>query len=384
MITKIAFKNYKSFKERQELEIKPITVLIGKNSSGKSAIAKLLALVENSLRGDSEYPLKITGYDNGIELGAVFEDLIYGRSRTGKLELEISDSNNNKLEIIIGTEKEVPKIFSWTFNGVEKIGFDNVFRGFRLESNEKELQINDLSYNIDYIGPFRMVPPRELSGINANVEVKKLGYEGEGAYSLLLQDGLTTQRYLISRVSKWYQKSFENWGIYLNKDKDPFSQIELYRKDDSIYINLADVGQGMSQALPLVVKAMMPVQMDEIAIIEQPELHLHPAAHGNLAELFVESLAEKNRHYFIETHSQNFVLRLRRLIAEKKYSWFNAENLAIYFVDFDDKNNTSCLKPIKIDNNGYVDFWPGNIFNEALDEAIALREAQEEGEHYEN
>ena len=66
--------------------------------------------------------------------------------------------------------------------------------------------------------------------------------------------------------------------------------------------------------------------------IEEPELHLHPAAHGNLAELFVESLTDTNKNYFIETHSQNFILRLRALVAEGK---INCEDLAIYYVDYD-------------------------------------------------
>ena len=38
MLRKISFKNYKPFKDWQELELRPITILIGKNSSGKSAM----------------------------------------------------------------------------------------------------------------------------------------------------------------------------------------------------------------------------------------------------------------------------------------------------------------------------------------------------------
>ena len=51
-----------------------------------------------------------------------------------------------------------------------------------------------------------------------------------------------------------------------------------------------------------------------LTIIEEPELHLHPSAHGDLAERFAESLKDKNKRYLIETHSENFILRKSRRV----------------------------------------------------------------------
>ena len=45
MITKIKFKNYKAFPDLEELELRPVTLIIGKNSSGMSSILKLIALL---------------------------------------------------------------------------------------------------------------------------------------------------------------------------------------------------------------------------------------------------------------------------------------------------------------------------------------------------
>jgi predicted ATPase len=78
MINKISFKNFKIFKEKQTLEIKPITVLIGKNNTGKSAILKLPVLVSSSLKGEPigwKYRIGDDG-DNLIELGTDFQDLV--------------------------------------------------------------------------------------------------------------------------------------------------------------------------------------------------------------------------------------------------------------------------------------------------------------------
>ena len=44
MLKKIGLKNVRSFKDLKDLEIKPITVLCGTNSSGKSTILKSLLL----------------------------------------------------------------------------------------------------------------------------------------------------------------------------------------------------------------------------------------------------------------------------------------------------------------------------------------------------
>lgn len=374
MVKKIGFKNYKSFKERQTLELKPITILIGKNSSGKSAITKLASLIEQSLSGQHEAPVKWNNNANGVELGAEFEDLIYGRSKTGKLEIEIEDENE-KLELIIGTEKGEPQIFSWKLNGVEKL-YDSKFIGFHLDTQDEELKIKSLKLNSDYIGPFRISPSREHSESDIHSVITKVGYQGEDAYPILIQDGLKTLHPLLDKVSQWYENNFEGWGLKLNKDKAPFLQLEVTRDQGRININLKDVGQGMSQALPLVVKAFIEPEDSELTSMEQPELHLHPGAHGSLAELFVESLESGKKSYLIETHSQNFVLRLRRLIAENKYTFFTSDDLAIYYVDFNETKNASILKRINVNKEGGVDYWPDQVFNETLVETLALRNAQ--------
>ena len=178
-------------------------------------------------------------------------------------------------------------------------------------------------------------------------------------------------------MSEFYQKNFEGWGIKVNQDNAPPYQIELIK--DALKINLKDVGLGMIHTLPLVVRASIDAPEDTLIIIEEPELHLHPAAHGNLAEMFALSLKDKHKKYFIETHSQNFVLRLRRLIAEGK---MNPEDVVIYYVDFDEAANESQLIRINIDDMGRPTdesgkiYWPAHVFSETLDETTAIRTAQ--------
>jgi AAA15 family ATPase/GTPase len=111
MITKISFENYKSFKEKQTLELRPMTILIGKNSSGKSAILKLLPLLENALSAGFEEPLSLN--NNGVELGVTFKDLIFGRKQISDLTFELETNRKKKLTIKIASgirDQDTPKI----------------------------------------------------------------------------------------------------------------------------------------------------------------------------------------------------------------------------------------------------------------------------------
>jgi predicted ATPase len=370
MINTIKFKNYKLFKKEQKLELRPITVLIGKNSSGKSAVLKLTTLIENSLSGSFSEPIRLN--NNGVELGGGFRDLVYGR-RYGRIEFSF-ESKTEKLEIVIGSNaqtRDSPEIFSWQLNDFEADTGKEKFKGFLCESKK----IETLSLKTDYISSFR-------EGLSRYFEKPlkidfKVGLKGENVYSILIEDALTTLQLGLKQVSTFYKTNFEEWEIGVNEDNLPLYQIELVKND--LKVNLKDVGLGMIHALPLVVSTFLKAKEETLVVIEEPELHLHPAAHGNLAELFVNSLKNGNKRYLIETHSQNFVLRLRRLVAEDK---LNKDDIVIYYVDFDEEENESQLKRINIDNMGRpVDesgktYWPSHIFSETLDETSAIRTAQ--------
>ena len=363
MINKIKFSNYKLFKGQQILELKPMTVLIGKNSSGKSAVLKLITLIENSLSGNFQEPLLLT--NNGIELGGEYKDLIHKRLYN---QLKFSLENDiEKLDIVINSDSRGQVISYWKLNDIEANISTEIFSGFRSASEE----IKTLSLKTDYISSYREGLKRYFEKNRKTYEV--IGTKGENVYLILIEDALTSSQNIIKKVSTFYQDNFEGWSIRVNEDNAPPYQIELEKGE--LRINLKEVGLGMIHALPLVVSASIPAKEETLIIIEEPELHLHPAAHGNLAQLFAESLTDTNKHYLIETHSQNFVLRLRALVAEGK---LNKEHLALYYVEYDEDESESNLKLIDVDDLGEVDYWPEDIFNESLYETIRIRKAQKE------
>ncbi|MFC1605222.1 DUF3696 domain-containing protein, partial [Planctomycetota bacterium] len=105
-------------------------------------------------------------------------------------------------------------------------------------------------------------------------------------------------------------------------------------------------------------------------IVEQPEIHLHPAAQANLADLFVH-YANEGKQLVVETHSEHLLLRVRRRIAEGKIS---PDKVRIFLVE---KSGTSTrIRCLKLEKNGHFQRWPKGFFEEGYKEAMAIAEAQ--------
>ena len=131
-VKSISFENYKAFYEKQTMQLKPITILIGKNSSGKSSIAKLFTLLENSLNGDIDEPLLLN--NNGVELGAEFDNLFPGNNPAGiSLNFQIIFENNVEIEIAL-------------LKKVDGYGLDIFQWKYQDDTQQFELELQDNGY----------------------------------------------------------------------------------------------------------------------------------------------------------------------------------------------------------------------------------------------
>lgn len=374
MINKLSFKNYKLFKEKQTLELKPITILIGKNNSGKSAVLKLPTLIAGSLSGDFSQPFD-TKYED-VRIGLAPEDFFYNREITNdSLDFDIMQGNESLINCsIIGDINNNIRLRALNYKG-KKIDLRNTkVKGFIPEGESVDV------FNFDYIEAFRMKPEPNFQ--KKTSDILKVGVNGENSYSLYAKY-YDEQNPIYKSISDWYFENFENWKLEVNQISGSVISYEITLKNGTNKpINIVNTGSGISQSFPLILRSFMPVEEPTLIIMEEPETHLHPAAHGNLAERFVNSfLEDNNRNYLIETHSQNFVLRMRRLVAEGK---LKPEQLAIYYVDFKEELNESVLEKIVLDEFGRVEWWPEGIFSETLSETIGIRTAQLDNPTYGN
>ena len=375
----LEFSQYKRFSDKERLKIKPVTLLVGKNSSGKSSITKLLPVIAKSMSGDLRRSVMQLDTD-GVSLGVSYQSLCHNGNSTG-LEFGVSYSNGVRISAsLIANSKDEIEIFNYVVDcdgksvklkiDEDHTSYINIDNGEKYSTtdfsglvNEKFLGDNginaDFSFNTDYIGPLRCEPERTTYYKGTELS-DNVGPKGDNAYQLLCADERLT-----TIVSEWFEKNFDGCHLRVVQGGEKGAYMIQMNKPDngSYWVNIADEGMGMSQILPIVVRCMHPVE-NSIVVIEQPELHLHPAAHESLAKLFATTSKTNKQSYIVETHSENILLGIREAVVDSNID-FNPEDVIIYFVDEDE--NVAFLTDITIDSDGMLSDWPEGVFNESYD-----------------
>jgi len=129
-------------------------------------------------------------------------------------------------------------------------------------------------------------------------------------------------------------------------------------------VNLADIGFGASQTLPIIIQSFYSAR-GSVLLIEQPEIHLHPRAQSILGDLFIDAILNSRRTLVVETHSEHILARVRRRIAEKKLT---KEDIAIYY--FNPTTKGTDIMEVTINDNGQYENFPEGFFEEDLVEAF--------------
>lgn len=141
-------------------------------------------------------------------------------------------------------------------------------------------------------------------------------------------------------------------------------------------VKLTDVGFGVSQVLPVIVECFY-VPAGSIVIFEQPEIHLHPRVQADLADVFVDAIkaredgALRECQFIIESHSEHFLRRLQRRIAEDELT---PDQAALYFVDTGPSG--ARLDELDVDLFGNIRNWPDGFFGDEMADLVARAEAQ--------
>ncbi|MFC6877539.1 AAA family ATPase, partial [Flavobacterium myungsuense] len=121
--------------------------------------------------------------------------------------------------------------------------------------------------------------------------------------------------------------------------------------------DLTSVGVGVSQTLPLLV-GLLTAPHNSIFIVEQPELHLHPAVQARLADFMLS--ARPDVAVVIETHSESFITRVRRRAAEEAIA---VTDVDISFVEPHDGG--SIARTLQLSEFGDLSEWPDGFLSSA-------------------
>ncbi len=237
--------------------------------------------------------------------------------------------------------------------------------------------------SIYYLGPLRTKTERIYTW--AGNEADSVGFSGENTVAAML----AAKSRKISLGHKKLNHPFEEViARQLKKMKliDAFEvksisknrqeyEVKVKTRGSKSWVDLPDVGFGVSQVLPVLTQCFY-APANSIIIMEQPEIHLHPAAQAILADVFIDVINSKengkdrNIQLIIETHSEHFLRRLQRRIAEEEVK---KENVAAYFANID--KSPAKLEPLKINLFGEIENWPKNFFGDVMEDIVAQSKA---------
>ena len=251
---------------------------------------------------------------------------------------------------------------------------------------EFALETERLLNQFFYLGPLRSHPKRvyQWSGDTP----PDVGMRGESAVAALL--AATQEERMLSSGRKQHKKRFDAFIASLLQDLGVIASFDVkpVAKDRKEYevlvrthpgspeVKLTDVGFGLSQVLPALVQAFY-APAGSVVWMEQPEIHLHPQVQSNLADTFISAIQSwengkpRGMQLIVESHSEHFLTRLQRRVAEGKIA---KDDVAIYFVRR--SGQQAKIEPLVLNDDGEIENWPDNFFgDEMADVAGRMRAA---------
>ena len=430
MLRRMGLRNFKCWREL-DVELAPITLFFGANSSGKTALLQSLLMLKQTAQsrnqiqpidfGGGEWSLADLGsyqelvFSHNSEIGigmclswakegpilaekagAYRED--YPEYRFGKgdyLDYEVAFGKGNgifvtklayKAKTLEGDSYEARVMrrddgtYAYTFpsGGQEKEQLTTSMpkscyglpdnSGFSgLIASSEFLQLMECTR---YLGPLRIHPQRIYQ------------WTGNRFSHFVEPDGSDTIQFLIGRrqdapeLLKKVVRSLANIGIAEDFQLRPIDQDELFYRavvtiagTDS---SLTDVGFGVSQVLP-VITMLLSAPEGSIVLLEQPELHLHPNAQAALADLFIQVSEQRQLQLIIECHSEHIVRRLQRRIAEDQPAFACPGNIKMYFCQ--PGENGSTATQLDLDRFGQINNWPDKFLGDTLSDMFSMSRA---------
>jgi len=428
-IKNITVQGFKSIQDKQSIEIRPLTILAGANSSGKSSIMQPLLLLKQTLevQGDPGALLldgpnvRFTSSDqilskttpssresifsiylestDGSSLGLQYcEEKGQGFDLCGmnytfeeeKLHLKPGMDDKEIFAVLPKRFREITKIFHKEGEKelLWQVRRDRCF--LTLEPKKTSLvdflPIMGLTITNSFVPLIQSVI--HLPGLRGNPRrtypKTASGPHFPGVFDV----------YTASIINNWQEKlkhnlvtlsqSLENLGLSwkVSAKSVDATQVELrvgrtsHSKQGGAHdmVSIADVGFGISQSLPVLV-ALIVARPGQMVYIEQPEIHLHPKAQRRLAHLLCEA-AKRNVILVIETHSALLLREIQTLVAS---SQMPQDKVILHWFQRDERGAT-CVMPADLDENGAYGNWPEDFDATELEAEQAYLDAVEQRE----
>ncbi len=419
----LILENIRTFVGPHKVPLRPLTILTGENSSGKSTFLACLSAVTSPVGYPfdpkfNEPPYNLGSFDSivsratgsgrarsfslgltqskgeGESLGSHTSLARYfGRSGRIKLiEFELKAPGSNARVSLNETDgtydcevhfKDQEQAIEFKFdpsptsnlpriaNFYQQLAFQMIQQQLKSESLHTLPDVlNYPTNNIDTlsIAPIRTRPERIYDPSSEHFNPEGTHVPFVLARAFWDRKSTKEQKELISALEAFGNESGLFSGINVkNLGRRGGTPFQVLVNIAGKYINLLDVGYGVSQSLPVVVEsALGPV--GRLLLIQQPEVHLHPRAQAALGSFFVRLAATGQKHFVIETHSDYIVDRIRQEVA--KGTDLNFDSVLILY--FERKGLETTVYPLHLDDSGNILDAPATYRDFFLREEINL------------
>ncbi len=434
LITAIAVRGYKSICNELRMELRPLTVLAGANSSGKSSFMQPVLLLKQTLENPFDPGVfrlngpnvrftsadqllsKVQGKPETDSFSLRFErgsqtkvGLTYRKVQGKGFDIEcmdFADSESSKRITLNLTHEDILKVLPAPLKSLLQDHFmpgpkgewqwvvqrERCFLSFALA--KKGLPAERMAFAGMQFSPSTMLVP-EIEGI---IHVPGLRGNPERNYSKTTSVGPnfpgTFENYVASVVAQWEtsdQPSLErlgktleelglSWKVEARSLDDTQVELRLGRllhsRRGGAYdmVSIADVGFGVSQTLPVLV-ALLVARPGQMVYVEQPEIHLHPFAQRRLAGVLATA-AKRGVRVVIETHSALLLREIQTMVAKGKL----ASNLVkLHWFKRNPADGVTELSSADLDENGaFGENWPEDFDENHLAAERAYLDAVEE------
>ena len=207
--------------------------------------------------------------------------------------------------------------------------------------------------------------------------VGRIGQEGELTASVLrysgnkkigkvpVPDGMESDLSLAEAVGRWVS----SLGLADDISAEDLAGLGITMKVKpsgvKSKLSLTSVGVGVSQLLPVLVLCLL-AEPGSVVLLEQPELHLHPALQQKLADFFI-AVARSGRQLIVETHSEYFVSRLRRRVVEDPDDEL-LKLVKIVSAERDGESGETRYRDLDLTPYGGIEDWPKGFFDQAAED----------------
>lgn len=388
-ITRIAVEGFKSIAKRQEIEIAPLTILAGANSSGKSSIMQPLLMLKQTLEATYDPgPMKVDGPNVKFTSSDQFLSKI-GLSPRRSLRIEI-DTKKASFDITFAKGEPLKvQEETYTVPGEARLTLRPVM-------SQREIW-NALSDSWKIMADQLLIDQHRFfliltDGGSPSITIP---YPDLGIEDLIHVPGLRgnqSRTYPTAHVAKTFPGTFDNYvaSVILAWQKDRRRRYEALNldlqrldlaqvvianrvsdvaiellvgivKDDPQRLdNIVDVGFGVSQVLPALV-ALHAADKGKLVYLEEPEIHLHPRAQTKLAQILADA-AKRDVRVVAETHSSLLLRAIQTLVAKGE---LDPELVRLHWFTRD-ASGVTMVSSAKPDANGSFGDWPEDFGDVAL------------------